>query len=155
MMYLKFSSFFGVLLCLVVTSPYVIAVTVKSATELMDLFRNTSGKTISTAIGVEADLDFSQTTLAMPLNFISARTCVPYSGVFRGNGHAIKGLVMVNNTYQHAGLFCTLEGATVENLIIDSSCSFTGHSVGALSVFATGSLTVTNVTNRGLSLIHI
>ena len=42
-----------------------------------------------------------------------------------------------------------MKGATVENLVIDSSCSFTGYFfAGALSVSLTGSLTATNVTNK-------
>ena len=150
MMDFRFFSFLGALVCLVAISPHATAATVKSATELVNLFKSTSGGTISTTIELEADLDFSQITLEMPLNAKSSSACVPYSGVFRGNGHTIKGLVMLNDTYPHAGLFCTLEGATVENLIIDSSCSFTGNSAGALSAFVTGPLTVTNVTNRGL-----
>ena len=51
--------------------------------------------------------------------------------------------------YVHAGLFCGLDNATFENVDIDSSCSFSGNSfAGALSVSMTGSLTVTNVTNK-------
>lgn len=35
-----------------------------------------------------------------------------------------------------AGLFCRLEGATVANLHLDSSCNFTGRRVGAISASA-------------------
>ena len=46
------------------------------------------------------------------------------------------------------GLFCSLKDATVENLVIDSTCSFTGISAGALSASADGSLIVRNTTNK-------
>ena len=98
------------------------------------------------------DLDFSGSALTLPFGFSSDySSCVSYTGVFEGNGHTIKGLVMNNEDNQEcpmAGLFCGLENAIFENLVIDSSCSFTGSSAGALSVSLAGSLTVTNVTNK-------
>ena len=57
----------------------------------------------------------------------------------------------MNNTndaeYKSAGLFCRLKNATVENLVIDSSCSFNGSSVGALSVLVSGQFNAANITN--------
>ena len=98
-----------------------------------------------------ADLNFSRANLTLPLGTFDTGGCVAYSGVFQGNGFSIKGLVM-NNTNdtrcKNAGLFCSLKNATVENLVIDESCSFTGDYAGALSVSVTGSLTVTNTTNK-------
>ena len=97
------------------------------------------------------DLDFSDSALTLPFGASSDGSCVSYTGVFEGNGHTIKGLVMNNEdnqVYCNAGLFCGLENATFENLVIDSSCSFTGYSAGALSVSLTGSLTAINVTNK-------
>ena len=98
------------------------------------------------------DLDFSDSALTHPFGVSSDGSCVSYTGVFEGNGHTIKGLVMNNKNdqmYIHAGLFCGLENATFENVDIDSSCSFAGNSfAGALSVSMAGSLTVTNVTNK-------
>ena len=63
----------------------------------------------------------------------------------------LKGLVMDNKEksgYNNAGLFCELQGATVEDLVFDSSCSFSGQSAGVLAVNVTGFLTVKNVKNQ-------
>ena len=125
-------------------------VQITSPQTLIGLFKN-AVETVNDEIQLISDIHFYGINLTLPLGAFSDGTCVPYSGVFRGNGHSIKGLKMnaTNNAgYNNAGLFCNLENATVENLIIDSSCSFTGYSAGALSVTATGSLTVTSTTNK-------
>ena len=44
--------------------------------------------------------------------------------------------------------FCMVENATVENLVIDSSCLFGGEFVGALSAYYSGSLVIKNTTNK-------
>ena len=124
---------------------------VGTADDLISLFNNATGNTLETDIEVTADLDFSASNLIIPLGAFSNGTCVSYSGVFHGNGHSIKGLVMDatnNEEYKNAGLFCSLKDATVENLVIDSSCSFTGYYAGSLSVSVNGSLIVTNTTNK-------
>ena len=137
-------------ICLLCTIPCN-ALVVKNTSDLIDLFKSGTGTTVNEDIEMAADLDFSGVGLSVPLGLLSDGTCVGYGGVFHGNGHRISGIVM-NNTqnggYKNAGLFCNLNGSTIENLLIDS-CSFTGYSVGALSVRVTGSLTVKNVTHNG------
>ena len=137
-------------ICLLCTIPCN-ALVVKNTSDLIDLFKSGTGTTVNEDIEMAADLDFSGVGLSVPLGLLSDGTCVGYGGVFHGNGHRISGIVM-NNTknggYKNAGLFCNLNGCTIENLLIDS-CSFTGYSVGALSVCVTGSLTVKNVTHNG------
>lgn len=58
-----------------------------------------------------------------------------FSGTFDGQGYKIKNLVMTSNAegVVELGVFGTLKGAVVKNLVIDSSCSFTytGTSGGA------------------------
>ena len=126
---------------------------VTTAQDLIRLFNNTAESTLNIDIELLADLNFDESNLTLPLGASPNGTCVAFSGTFQGNGHSIKGLKM-NNTgdgeYKHAGLFCTLKDATVENLVIDSSCSFTGESVGALSVLLNGSLTVTHTINKAV-----
>lgn len=127
------------------------SVQVGTADDLINIFEAASGTTLKEDIDLLADLDFSGKDLTLPFGATSSGRCVAYSGVFHGNGHSIKGLQMnaTNNTkYHHAGLFCGLKDATVENLVIDSSCSFIGRYVGALGVSITGSLAVKNVTNK-------
>ena len=48
----------------------------------------------------------------------------------------------------HAGLFCSLKDATVDNLVFDSSCSFDGTFAGSLSPIIAGSVSVVNVINQ-------
>ena len=126
---------------------------VATADDLISLFNDATGNTLQTHIEVTADLDFSSSNLTLPLGAFFNGTCVAYSGVFQGNGHSIKGLKTNNANkagYRHAGLFCSLKNATVENLVIDSSCSFTGYHAGALSVSVGGSLTVKHTTNNAV-----
>lgn len=58
-----------------------------------------------------------------------------FSGTFDGQGHTIKNLVMTSDAegVVELGVFGTLKGAIVKNLVIDSTCSFTytGTSGGA------------------------
>ena len=123
-----------------------------SAQQLIELLNISEANNFDANIVLLDDLDFSDSALTAPFGFTSDQTCVSYTGVFEGNGHTIKGLVMNNKDnqdYNKAGLFCGLENATFANLVIDSSCSFTGSSyAGALTVSLRGSLTVINVTNK-------
>lgn len=52
-------------------------------------------------------------------------------------------------TILNAGLFCALENATVKNVVIDSTCAFSGAFSAALSPIVAGTVTVKNVTNMG------
>ena len=127
---------------------------VTSAQQLIKLLNISEANHFDANITLLDDLDFSGSALTLPFGVSPDGFCVSYTGVFEGNGHTIKGLVM-NNTenqeYDNAGLFCALENATFENLVIDSSCSFTGSSyAGALSVSLTGSFTATNATNKAV-----
>ena len=138
----------GIVLCVFVT--YADVVDVSNVEELLGIFQNAQGNPVKEEISIKADLDFSELTSVLPLG-IQSGSCAPYSGVFHGNGHSIKGLSMKNkerNDYNNAGLFCELNHATIENLVFDSSCSFDGITAGALAVNVTGSLTVNNVTNK-------
>ena len=122
-----------------------------TADQLINLFKNAAGNTLDEDIELLDDLDFSHASLTLPLGASSNGTCVPFSGKLQGNGHSIHGVVMKNQDsqgYNHAGLFCSLKDATVENLVIDSSCSFNGSSAGALCVSVKGSLVVRNATSK-------
>ena len=142
---LLFITFLSVSLCY--------CASVGTADDLISLFNKATGNTLKTDIEVNADLDFSDSSLTLPLGAFSNGTCMAYSGEFHGNGHSVKGLTM-NNTnnvgYKYAGLFCGLKDAIIENLLIDSSCSFIGNWAGALSVSVKGSLTVRNTTNKAV-----
>ena len=126
------------------------SVEVHNAKELIELFKNEKGNSLKSDIELLDDLDFSGSGITYPLGVDSDGKCTAYSGTFQGNGHLIKGLVMNNkngNVFSSSGLFCSLKDVIFENLIIDSSCSFTGYYVGGLSVTAAGSVSCFNVTN--------
>lgn len=125
--------------------------TVRSAAELIDVFSKATGTTVDTEIELRENLDFSEGKLILPLGASANGTCMPYRGIFHGNGHSIQRLIINmtgNETYNGAGLFCKLENAKIENLALDTTCLFIGDSAGALTAEATGSLSVTNVVNR-------
>ena len=123
---------------------------IRTAKELIKLFDGASGSIINFDIVLLADLDFSDENLILPLGAYTNTKCVAYSGTFQGNGHSIKGLKMKHMGAMNAGLFCSLNNVTVENLVIDESCVFFGRYVGALSASVTGSLTIKNVTNKAI-----
>lgn len=121
------------------------SVSVRNANDLISLFDNPAGGTLKEDIVLLDDLDFSASTLTLPLGTLSDGTCMAFSGTIQGNGHSIIHLNMNNiqsGRVEDAGLFCSLKDFVVENLVIDSSCYFIGDAVGALSVSVNGSLTV-------------
>ena len=78
-----------------------------------------------------------------------------FQGVFDGQGHRVKNLIINRPTENYQGFFGLLRGgeiATVKNLILDSSCSITGYNriggiVGAYQVGG-GTITLENLVNE-------
>ena len=55
-----------------------------------------------------------------------------FNGVFNGQGHMIKGLVLnasSSSSSHYVGLFGLSKGATIKNVVIDVSCSFTENAI--------------------------
>lgn len=122
---------------------------VKTAAEFINAINEALGKE-GEVVELGADIDFKETTLPFPLGVDDSGACTAFNGTLQGNGHVITNLTMKasGGVYKDAGLFCALEGATVEDLVIDASCTFTGVRAGALSVAVTGATTVTKTVNR-------
>ena len=123
--------------------------TVSSAQELIDLFAASPQTVLRADITLTQDLDFAGHDI-YPLG-VHDKTCYPYSGVFDGAGHAVRNLCMDHfggAQYEGAGLFCSLENATVRNLVIAASCRLRARFVGPVSVSAAGAVAVENVLNR-------
>ena len=123
---------------------------IDTAKQLIELFNKGSGD-VDAEIYLNADLNFSGAILPYPLGASSEGEKRTFTGVLHGNGHSITDLVMNNmesQGYSSAGLFASVSGATIENLVIDASCSFSGSSAGALGVAAKGSLIMRNVINN-------
>lgn len=86
-----------------------------------------------------------------PLGVTTEGICQPFGRRFEGNGHAISIFIQQSSSqpFPHAGLFCGLSGATVQNLIFGQSSVFQGEHAGALTATISGSATIVNVTNIG------
>ena len=74
---------------------------------------------------------------------------LPYSGTFDGNGHTISGL-NVNYGDKNGGLFCCVKSATIKNLTVAGSVTYSsgdGIAYGGI-VGCADSSTIENCTNR-------
>ena len=127
---------------------------INKASQLRGLFSPPTPGGISPEIELTDDIDF-ENQLELPLGaYTNSEICTAFKGKLNGNGHRIKGIAMVVSSEQpfsNSGLFCCLNNATIENLIIDKNCSFSGVITGGLSVDVTGSLTIRNVTSGATS----
>ena len=124
------------------------SVYITTADELINLFSSATGDTLETDIELLDHLEFSHVLFTAPLGVSNDGKCMAFSGTFHGNGLSIRCLTMGMGWFKHAGLFCNLKNAIIENLVIDSSCSFIGDDAGALSLSVSGSLTIKHVTNN-------
>ena len=70
-----------------------------------------------TTVFLDADLNFSGRTLAPVGSF---------QGAFDGQGHIISNLAM-NSSSEFVGLFGYSIGATIRNVVLDSSCSINSY----------------------------
>ena len=123
------------------------AVKVSSPSQLIELFSQGLNEYIKVNIELESDIDFSLVQYNRSLGTQSDSRCFPYTGTFNGNGYSIKHFKLSQGG--EVGLFCQLNGATIKNLVIEESCSFTGQYAGALSAFQRfGGLTFSNVKNH-------
>lgn len=150
--FLVFLAFSALSLLTVDVTNAVKTVTVFDAIGLLDVFASLDQDVMKTNVVLGQDIDFGATNTFQPFGLEKETSrCIPYSGEFNGNGHAIKGL-KINNTektkYPNAGLFCSLKGAKIENLIIDESCSFEGTQAGSLCASVKGSTVIRNVINK-------
>ena len=119
---------------------------INEAEELIQMFAPVPGKTnVNKEIWLHNDIDFSGSNLQFPLGATSTTCDVSFTGTIHGNKHVITGLRILDSTY--AGLFCKLENATIENLVIDD-CEFNGKIAGALSATVELSLVVRNIINN-------
>ncbi|MCM1452135.1 MAG: T9SS type A sorting domain-containing protein [Clostridium sp.] len=81
------------------------------------------GNAALTSATLMNDLEFGGLKIA-PIGTNSS----PWQGVFKGGNYALKGLV-IDSSDEGAGVFgCVGDGAVIENLIIDKSCSIRGRS---------------------------
>ena len=81
-----------------------------------------------TTVFLDADIDFFN--LSERFEPIGNSESNYFQGTFDGQGHMISNLAM-NSSSQHVGLFGYSKGATIRNVMLDSSCSFMGSYCGS------------------------
>ena len=135
------SVFFSVLFALLCSCTLLGAEGIEFASEIVDKFK--AGSSFSDTITIGKDINFAG--IKTPLGTKSDCGCVKFAGTLDGKGFTFRNFVTEPQT-SGSGLFCELDGATIKNLVIDSSCSFSGFGAGGLSPLATGTVTITNVT---------
>lgn len=122
--------------------PFSTATTISNALDLVKYFQRPGQSTITGYLELTADIDFSEVSIDYALGEYSG-SCIPFTGSVNGNGHAIKNYKMKSRL--RAGLFCEIGTATIQNLVIDKSCSFDGTNASALSSSVRNSVSLTNV----------
>ena len=135
------SVFFSVLFALLCSCTLLGAEGIEFASEIVEKLK--TGSSFSDTITIGKDINFAG--VKTPLGTKSDGGCVKFAGTLDGKGFTFRNFVTDPQT-SGSGLFCELDGATIKNLVIDSSCSFSGSNVGALSHLATGTVNITNVT---------
>lgn len=126
-------------------------VRVSDAASLMRVFESADEESMGKNVVLDNNIDFSIVSNIAPFGLNSSGQCTPYRGKLQGNGYSLKGLTIDqsgNTQYPHAGLFCRLDGAVIENVVLDESCKMTGSDSGALAVVVTGSVTLMNVKSQ-------
>ncbi len=140
------------------TNPYLI----ENETQLNNLayIVNTYGRNFSGAYFMVANA-FSVSSALTPIG--SVRSSYAFMGTFDGGGHAISGIVIntVSGEPDYAGLFASLNGATIKNLVLDSP-SVTGANYAGVvagraintsfeNIFVTGGTVTANNYGGGLA----
>ena len=104
-------------------------------------------------VNLSADINMTEETGFMPFGLKTDLSCNLFSGTFNGNGHTISGLVIQGT---NSALFCGLDGATINDLTLSSTCSFSGTQASGLSISAKGTVVISKVKSyaeiRGKSL---
>ena len=110
-----------------------------------------------TTVLLDADIDFSgYSDVFVPIGKYSNDNSLAFKGVFDGQGHKISNLEMNSSSLDNVGFFGYSYGASIKNIIFDSSCSFTSTAsggdvatLGPISLFKGGdeSYTIENIVN--------
>ena len=97
---------------------------ITTAEDLVSLSKVVSSGTSykGTTVFLDADIDFSD-VLSNVLEPIGKSSSYYFQGTFDGQGHTISNLE-ISSSLQYAGLFgYSKDGATIRNVVLDSSCS--------------------------------
>ena len=92
---------------------------------LIELSENVNSGTnySGTTVLLDSDLDFSG-GYSEQFSVIGYNSNNYFNGVFDGQGHTISNLRVNSSSLEYIGLFGYSQGATIQNVVIDGSCSF-------------------------------
>ena len=124
---------------------------INSASDLIEFSRNVNnGNSYSgTTVFLDADMDFVD-GLSGQFEPIGKNYSNSFQGTFNGQGHTINNLAM-NSSSQFVGLFGYLNGATIRNVVLDSSCSVVSSCIGSVFI---GGIMGQCYANNGLCVIE-
>ena len=71
-----------------------------------------------------SDLDFTIYSSSSFVPVGKSNDAYTFRGIFDGQGHAISNLKVASDKFLYLGVFGYSNGATIKNLVVDSSCSF-------------------------------
>ena len=108
----------------------VLRVNVTNANEFIELSRNVNSGTnyLNAIVLLWDDIDFLSVdydnNVSSPFSPIGVNSSHYFAGVFNGQGHVIRNLVL-NTSERYTGLFGFSWGSVIRNVVIDESCSIT------------------------------
>lgn len=88
-----------------------------------------------TTVLLNVDIEFTENHLKR-FSPIGSTITTGFLGTFNGQGHVIRDLVLNTTTSPYAGLFGNTRGATIKNVILDSSCTITASSSSSTTTTA-------------------
>ena len=114
-------------------------VRINSVEEFIQFKDNVSSGTnySGTTVLLNFDLEFTENTFN-PIGYYNGENSRFFSGVFDGQGHAIRNLAINSSSSEYAGLFGYSTGLTIRNVILDSSCTITSSLDGSHNAFIGG-----------------
>ncbi len=96
------------------------------------------------------DISLSDTASWLPIGYFTEAgdsEPKPFKGNFNGQGYRVYNLKISDTTQDYAGLFGSVHGAVIENLMVDGQVN--AHSKAALLVGETNDSTISNCSSRG------
>lgn len=138
----------ALMLCLFAFAVSADDLVISDAEGLLALMNAEDEATLGANYKLTADIDMTDVNDQNP---IGSRE-VPFTGVFDGDGHTIKGLD-ITSFLTETGLFGGTKGATIQNLTVEGSVVGTNNNVAGIVGRAVLPLTVTNCVNKASILM--
>lgn len=100
---------------------------IRNVNEFLDFSNNVNRGTSypGTTVFLDSDIDFYLNSIDGTPEPIGKSSSQYFLGTFDGQGYIIRNLVTNFSSTQYVGLFGYSKGATIKNIVVDNSCSFT------------------------------